>query len=118
MKKNRPGHADDDRVRRPSSAIALTDLVFRETTTIGVRYQEMSRECLEREMVTVETPLGAVRFKVARRDGARPERAARVRRLARSPPSTASPIKDVQALAHKAWLRSTAIDRSTQCSSS
>ena len=29
----------------------------------------MLRECLEREIVTVETPVGPVRFKVARRDG-------------------------------------------------
>ena len=29
----------------------------------------MLRECLEREIVTVETPVGTIRFKVARRDG-------------------------------------------------
>ena len=29
----------------------------------------MERECLRREIVDVETPLGAIRFKVAYRDG-------------------------------------------------
>ncbi len=57
MKKNRPGTLMTV-VCRPADRRALTDLVFRETTTIGVRYQEMERECLERETVVVTTPLG------------------------------------------------------------
>ena len=80
MKKNRPGTLVTV-VAPPEQREALADIVFRETTTIGVRYQDMQRECLDREIVTVDTPLGAVRFKVARRDGARAERVARVRRL-------------------------------------
>ncbi len=68
MKKNRPGTlltaiAPPDRLR------GITDVIFAETTTIGLRHYEVSRECLTREIVTVETPLGAVRFKVASRDG-------------------------------------------------
>jgi hypothetical protein len=47
----------------------MADVIFRETTTIGLRHYDVDRECLEREMVSVETPLGAVRFKIARRDG-------------------------------------------------
>ena len=82
----------------------MTEIVFRESTTIGVRHQELSRECLDREMVTVATPLGAVRFKVASRDGrvlnAQPE----FEDLAKLSEQRGIPIKDVQALAHKAWL--------------
>jgi uncharacterized protein (TIGR00299 family) protein len=68
MKKNRPGTlitiiAPTDR-RHP-----LTDLLFKESTTIGVRYEEMSRTCLDRAVETVTTPYGEVRFKVARREG-------------------------------------------------
>ena len=68
MKKGRPGTlitivAPTD--RRP----ALTDLLFRESTTIGVRYEEMSRTCLDRAVETVTTRYGDVRFKIARRDG-------------------------------------------------
>jgi pyridinium-3,5-bisthiocarboxylic acid mononucleotide nickel chelatase len=68
MKKSRPGTlitivAPTD--RRP----VLTDLLFKESTTIGVRYEEMSRTCLDRAVETVTTPYGDVRFKIARRDG-------------------------------------------------
>jgi uncharacterized protein (DUF111 family) len=82
----------------------MTDVVFRESTTIGIRHQELTRECLDREMVTVATSIGAVRFKVARRDGrilnAQPE----FEDLAKLSAERGIPIKDAQALAHKAWL--------------
>jgi pyridinium-3,5-bisthiocarboxylic acid mononucleotide nickel chelatase len=103
MKKNRPGTLMTI-VARPERREAMTDIVFRESTTIGIRHQEVSRECLDREMVTVTTSLGAVRFKVARRDGqvlnAQPE----FEDLAKLSAERGIPIKDVQALAHKAWL--------------
>jgi pyridinium-3,5-bisthiocarboxylic acid mononucleotide nickel chelatase len=103
MKKNRPGTLMTV-VARPEDRDSLTGIVFRESTTIGVRYQELSRECLDREMVTVQTPVGAVRFKVARRDGvvfnAQPE----FDDLAKLSQQRGIPVKDVQALAHKAWL--------------
>ena len=47
----------------------ISDIIFRETTTIGLRHSEVARECLDREIVTIDTPLGAIRFKVAQRDG-------------------------------------------------
>jgi hypothetical protein len=68
MKKGRPGTLVTI-LAKPSSRDALTDIVFRESTTIGVRYQQMDRACLERSIETVQTPYGPVRFKVARRDG-------------------------------------------------
>ena len=68
MKKNRPGTLLTV-VCHPSQRTALTDIVFRETTTIGVRYAEVDRECLQREIVAIETAVGPVRIKVARRDG-------------------------------------------------
>lgn len=103
MKKNRPGTLMTV-VARPEDRERLTDLVFRESTTIGVRYQEMARECLDREIVTVQTAIGPVRFKVASRGGqvfnAQPE----FDDLARLSAERGLPIKDVQALAQKAWL--------------
>jgi pyridinium-3,5-bisthiocarboxylic acid mononucleotide nickel chelatase len=103
MKKNRPGTLMTI-VATPEQREAMTDIVFRESTTIGIRHQELSRECLDREMATVTTSLGAVRFKVARRDGrilnAQPE----FEDLAKLSAERGIPIKDVQALAHKAWL--------------
>lgn len=66
MKKNRPGTLITVLVPAGLQEAAL-DVLFRETTTIGVRYHEVDRECLSREWTTVSTPFGAVRVKVARR---------------------------------------------------
>jgi pyridinium-3,5-bisthiocarboxylic acid mononucleotide nickel chelatase len=68
MKKNRPGVlltllcAPEDREK-------MAALIFRETTTLGVRYREEQRVILGREHVTVETSFGPIRIKVARNDG-------------------------------------------------
>ncbi len=43
----------------------LTDTIFRETTTLGVRFYSVERECLARREEVVETPYGKVRVKVA-----------------------------------------------------
>jgi uncharacterized protein (DUF111 family) len=103
MKKNRPGTLMTI-VARPDQRDALTEIVFRESTTIGIRHQVLERECLDREMVTVTTGIGPVRFKVASRDGrvlnAQPE----FEDLAKLSAERGIPIKDAQALAHKAWL--------------
>jgi uncharacterized protein (TIGR00299 family) protein len=103
MKKNRPGTLLTV-VARPEGKDRLTSTIFRETTTIGVRYREMARECLARETVTVATELGAVRIKVARRGGevlnAAPEFDDCVRLAAEHRVAT----KHVQALATKAFL--------------
>jgi len=103
MKKNRPGTLMTI-VCATDKRDALADIVFRETTTIGIRYQEMSRLCLDREVVSVETPFGVVRFKVARQGGevlnAQPE----FDDLARLAAEKGVPIKVVQAEAQRAWL--------------
>jgi uncharacterized protein (TIGR00299 family) protein len=103
MKKNRPGTLMN-LVCRPADRRALADLVFRETTTIGVRYHEMDRECLAREIVPVATPWGEVRVKVARRGdqvlNAQPE----FDDVARLAAEHGVPIKDVHSQATKAWL--------------
>ncbi|HEY1308297.1 MAG TPA: nickel pincer cofactor biosynthesis protein LarC [Vicinamibacterales bacterium] len=103
MKKGRPGMLVTI-IAPPERRDALTALIFRETTTIGVRYREMARECLDRETITVETPLGSVRFKIARRNGevlnASPEFDDCVRLAAEHD----VPAKHVQALATQAYL--------------
>jgi uncharacterized protein (TIGR00299 family) protein len=68
MKKGRPGTLVTV-LASPASRDALTDILFRDSTTIGVRYQEMERCCLDRVIETVQTEYGPVRFKVARREG-------------------------------------------------
>ena len=68
MKKNRPGvllsvlcaAAERDR---------LQDLLFAETTTLGIRSYEVERRALERRTVRVETQYGPIDVKVAQLNG-------------------------------------------------
>ena len=105
MKKNRPGTLVTV-IAPPSRRAELSGVLFTDTTTIGVRYQEMEREPLERETRTVDTPAGAVRIKVARRAGRIVNAAPEFEDCARLASERGLPIKDVQALAIKAWLDS------------
>jgi pyridinium-3,5-bisthiocarboxylic acid mononucleotide nickel chelatase len=68
MKKNRPGLEIAILCCREREE-ALASLLFSETTTIGVRITQARRMVLDREIVKVDTAYGAVRVKVARRDG-------------------------------------------------
>lgn len=69
MKKNRPGLLVT-LLCEVSTRSRLIDLIFHETTTIGVRTYEVRRRTLRRETVPVETPLGSIRMKVSRLNGA------------------------------------------------
>jgi pyridinium-3,5-bisthiocarboxylic acid mononucleotide nickel chelatase len=68
MKKNRPGQLVT-LLSEPENVTPLIDLIFSETTTIGVRTYDVRRKTLNREFVPVETPLGSVRMKVSRMNG-------------------------------------------------
>jgi uncharacterized protein (DUF111 family) len=63
----------------------------------------MDRECLQRESVTVETPIGIVRFKVARRNGRVMNAAPEFEDCVRLAAANNLSIKEVQALAIKAF---------------
>jgi uncharacterized protein (TIGR00299 family) protein len=68
MKKNRPGMLVT-LLCAPDDADKLADMLFSETTTIGLRSYDARRRVLAREAVTVKTPHGDVRMKVARLNG-------------------------------------------------
>jgi pyridinium-3,5-bisthiocarboxylic acid mononucleotide nickel chelatase len=51
---------------RPDLVPALRELLFRETTTIGLRWRIENKLALAREFDQVETPWGKVRIKIAR----------------------------------------------------
>ena len=108
MKKNRPGTLVTV-VAPPGRREALSDILFRESTTIGLRVTETERERLDREAVAVETPIGSIRIKVARRDGAIRNAAPEFEDCARLAAERRLSIKEVQAIAVKAWL-----DRNTE----
>jgi len=64
MKKNRP--ATLLRVLcAPDRLDIVRDIVLRETTTLGVRVHEVQRFALPRRSMSVETPWGIVRVKIA-----------------------------------------------------
>lgn len=69
MKKNRPGFVVSALVPA-AAASAVTEALFRCTTTFGVRSHAVQRQILDRRFETVTTPFGAVRVKVGSRQGA------------------------------------------------
>lgn len=62
MKKNRPG-VNLTVLARPGDRDRVSDLLFSEGATLGLRWHEVRREILERRWVTVRTRFGDVRIK-------------------------------------------------------
>jgi uncharacterized protein (TIGR00299 family) protein len=102
MKKNRPGTLLTV-VTAPERRSMLADIIFKETTTIGLRHHDVDRECLQRELVTVETPAGAVRVKIAWREGRVVNAVPEFEDCARLAKAGNLSVKEVQALAIKAY---------------
>ena len=68
MKKNRPAWllcviCDEEKRRE------LEQIIFHETTTIGIRYTRMERTILKREQRTLHTPIGDVNVKICSLNG-------------------------------------------------
>ena len=68
MKKNRPGMLLTA-LCKPQDASKLTQLLFTETTTLGVRRRDEVRQILARRWENVCTPWGDVRIKIASMNG-------------------------------------------------
>src|SRR5258706_6095198 len=68
MKKGRPGLLLTV-LAAPADADRLSQMLFEETSTLGVRSYRTEHRTLERSHVTVDTPYGQVRVKVAGRGG-------------------------------------------------
>jgi hypothetical protein len=65
MKKGRTG-VQITVLSHPNIVPRLRDILFRETTTIGLRWRLENKLALAREFLTVQTPRGEVRIKIAR----------------------------------------------------
>jgi uncharacterized protein (TIGR00299 family) protein len=68
MKKGRPAIKLTSIVRE-SDTDKMADIIFRETTTIGIRLYRTERKTLEREIRRIRTQYGIVRFKISRHAG-------------------------------------------------
>jgi hypothetical protein len=64
MKKGRPGTLIT-LLCSPGTESTFVDLLFRETSTLGIRTRRESRLILDREILTVATPFGPIRVKRA-----------------------------------------------------
>ena len=68
MKKNRPATMVSILCETEKREI-FTELLYTETSTLGVRIREIRRDCLPREMVKVETEFGKIDVKIAKYNG-------------------------------------------------
>ena len=68
MKKNRPGELLSV-LCNAAKKETITQMLFAETTTLGIRSYAVERRSLERQVIKVETQYGAIGVKVARMNG-------------------------------------------------
>jgi uncharacterized protein (TIGR00299 family) protein len=100
MKKGRPGSLLRV-LARPEDRERLADLIFAETSTLGLRIYAAERRVQSRRWVEVSTPHGAVRMKVSGEGAYAPEYED-CRRLAIE---TGAPLKQIIAEANFAYLK-------------
>ncbi|MBZ5739339.1 nickel pincer cofactor biosynthesis protein LarC [Nocardioides mangrovi] len=96
MKKGRPAHtlhALVDEARAPGVRAAI----FRQTSTIGLREQPLTKHALEREMVAVEVDGRQVAVKLARHDGVVVNAQPEYDDVARAAADLTRPVADVLA---------------------
>jgi uncharacterized protein (TIGR00299 family) protein len=71
MKKNRPGILIQT-MGKPSQKDVLMDILFRESTALGIRFRYSQRKVLQRSQVEIDSPWGKMKVKeVLRPDGSR-----------------------------------------------
>ncbi len=68
MKKNRPGYRMSVTCRK-QDMFKLQNIIFRETTTIGIRYRFEYRTELQREMLEIDTKYGKIKAKKVLNNG-------------------------------------------------
>jgi pyridinium-3,5-bisthiocarboxylic acid mononucleotide nickel chelatase len=104
MKKGRPGTLITV-LAPPDRRQAMTDTLFRETTTIGVRVEVVERETLERRWDDVVVAGARIRIKVASRGGAILNGVPEFDDCVRVAKECGRPVKVIYTEAQSAWLR-------------
>ena len=105
MKKNRPGSLLRV-IAKPEDREKLAQIVFAETSTLGLRIHDAERRVQPRKIVEVRTPHGNVRVKVAAGGSYAPEYED-CRKLALE---SGAPLKQILAEANQAYLNDAALN--------
>ena len=105
MKKNRPGTLLTV-LCKPEDAPKLTQIIFTETTTLGVRRREEKRQTLARKWVTVPTQWGDVRLKIGSMNGTVTNYAPEYEDCRKIAAEQRVPLKAVMNEAMEAYLKS------------
>ena len=103
MKKNRPGTLLTV-LCKPADASVLTEILFAETTTLGVRCRDEARQTLARRWEQVRTPWGEVRIKIASMNGTVTNYAPEYEDCRRIASAQHVPLKTVMQEATRAYL--------------
>jgi uncharacterized protein (TIGR00299 family) protein len=104
MKKNRPG-ALLTVLAKPEDAARLTQIIFTETTTLGVRRRDDQRQTLARKWQSVTTTWGEVRIKIGSMNGTVTNYAPEYEDCRRIAVEHHVPLKDVMSEAVEAYLK-------------
>jgi uncharacterized protein (TIGR00299 family) protein len=104
MKKNRPG-ALLTVLAKPEDAARLTQIIFTETTTLGVRRRDERRQTLARKWQSVNTTWGDVRIKIASMNGTVTNYAPEYEDCRRIAVEHRVPLKEVMSQAVEAYLK-------------
>jgi len=102
MKKNRPGVVLSV-ICQPGDIQPLEEIIFRETTTLGIRRWPVSRHKLDRGAHAVETPLGRIEGKLAFWREGRVNFSPEYESCRRAAAECQVPLKDVYEAARRAF---------------
>ncbi len=105
MKKDRPGVILSV-LCRPAQTDALEEILFSETSTLGIRRSSMQRSIQHRDHITVSTPWGEVSGKRAWRTGGSPSFAPEFEDCATVASENGVSLRDVYRAAESAFLLS------------
>ena len=103
MKKSRPGTMLSV-ILPPHLKDEMAALIFRETTTLGIRYYTTNRITLQREYMSVDTGYGPITIKVARLGEEVLSYAPEYEECRRIAQERGVPLKEVQMSAIKSYL--------------
>ena len=117
MKKNRPGVMLTVLCRRDQIP-TLEEIIFRETTTLGIRRYEVGRHKLRRQAAEVETPLGTIKGKLGWLDGRPPTFSPEYEDCARVATAQGVPLREVYNAANTAYAQARPVATATGLSQS